>query len=208
MATRSLIVMLIVGLAGAYAHELGTRRAFQGAVPRLERLPSVFEGWHSEDTPLTESVAKVLAADASLQRHYHHRDGRDVFLFVAYFSRQTVNSQIHSPRHCIPGNGWEITSMSQVTVPRSRGPEPAERMLIERSGHTQEMLYWFRTRGGTVTGEYALKWDLVRNSLAGRPTDAVFVRYSAPIEDGQTLREIVSRLDAPLNEILGEVGLE
>jgi hypothetical protein len=69
------------------------------------------------------------------------------------------------------------------------------------------MLYWFETRSGFVTGEYALKWDLVRNSLARRPTDAVFIRYTAPVEQPAATRRLIAALDDPLHDILGQVGL-
>jgi EpsI family protein len=81
-------------------------------------------------------------------------------------------------------------------------------MMIERSGQRQEMLYWFRTRGGTMTGEYALKWDLLRNSLLGRPTNAVFVRFSAIESDADAMRDLLARLDEPMGRVLAEVGIQ
>jgi hypothetical protein len=81
-------------------------------------------------------------------------------------------------------------------------------MSLERRGTQQEMVYWFHTRNGTVTGEYALKWDLVRNALARRPTDALFVRYHAPKKDAQAMYVLMQQLDPSLRQILREVGLE
>lgn len=207
MAIRALIVALIVGISGAYAHQLGRSRAIQSEIPRLESLPSTLDGWYSQDHPLSKQAARVLAADATLQRRYRRRDGSEIWLFVAYFAEQAVNSQIHSPRQCVPGNGWAIMSIEHQTVPLSRGPQLVTRMLLDRNGNKQEMIYWFRTRGGVLTGEYAMKWDLLQNALARRPTDAVFVRYTAPIEDAAALREMMLKLDGPLNDILGKVGL-
>jgi EpsI family protein len=99
-------------------------------------------------------------------------------------------------------------SIEKQLLQRAGGVVPVTRMLIRRNEHMQEMIYWFRTRSGTVNGEYALKWDLVKNSLARRPTDAVFVRYLAPIENADDMRELMNQLDAPLNSILAEVGLQ
>ncbi len=149
----------------------------------------------------------MLAADVTLQRLYRHRDGRQVFLFLAYFKEQQVNSQIHSPRHCVPGGGWTVKGLEPARVDLPSGELSCSRMLIERDGHARQLVYWFRTRGGTVTGEYALKWDLIQNSIARRPTDAIFVRFSALDGDVDAMREIMRRLDAPLNAILAEAGL-
>jgi len=78
---------------------------------------------------------------------------------------------------------------------------------IAQSGNSQDVLYWFRTQSGATAGEYALKWDLVKNSLARRPTNAAFIRYNAASADSTALHEVMALVDAPLKRILAEVGL-
>ena len=207
MVIRALIVGLVVGLAGAYAHKLNTRPVRSEVIPDFTRLPAQFEGWTSHDFKSSENVAQVLDADASLHRCYRHRDGREVWLFVAYFAQQAVNSQIHSPRHCVPGGGWRVAAVDEETVPLPSGPQTAARMRIEKQGQKQQLDYWFRTRTGSLTGEYALKWDLLRNAIAGRPTDALFVRYNATTADVPAMHEIMAQLDGPLTALQAEVGL-
>jgi EpsI family protein len=204
---RALIVVLIVGASGAYARQLVGERVFASARPELARLPTAVAGWYSEDIPLTPNVAAVLDADATLLRVYRDPAGKEVGLFVAYFAQQQVNSQIHSPRLCMPGAGWKIVSTEEQMLQISDDPVPVTRMLIQRNEREREILYRFRTRSGNVTGEYALKWDLLRNALARRPTDAVFVRYDTPIEDAAAARELMRQLDSQIAAILGEVGL-
>ena len=43
------------------------------------------------------------------------------------------------------------------------------------------MYYWFLTRGGALTSEIGLKFDLVFNSLRRRSTDAAFIRINIPL---------------------------
>ena len=81
-------------------------------------------------------------------------------------------------------------------------------MRIAKDGSAHDIYYWFCTQGGTVTGEYSLKWDLVKNSLARRPTNAAFIRYNAQSADSSALRQVMTLLDAPIERILGEVGLQ
>lgn len=207
MAVRALIVIVLVAASGFYARDLRGNRTFTEALPRLADLPAEFEGWNSQTYPFAESINEVLGADTVLRRRYYRLDGTQVWLFVAYFADQEVNSQIHSPRHCVPGSGWRIADLEPTEVPTEGGVLDATRMKVEREGLSQELVYWFRTRSGTVAGEYALKWDLIKNSLARRPTDAVFVRYVAKTEDADAMRSLMADLDAPLNRILGEVGL-
>ena len=205
MALRYLIVLLIVAGAGGYARVLDAHRVSAGQPPKLTELPAAFGDWRSRDIPMPPSVAKVLGADVTLQRVYENSSRQQVELFLAYFSRQAVNSQIHSPKHCLPGAGWTIVSTEPAQVDLPGRSQPATRMLLQQEGASEEMLYWFRTRSGSVTGEYALKLDLVRNSLARRPTDAVFVRYVA--RDQGAMRDVMATLQGPLDGMLGQAGL-
>jgi EpsI family protein len=208
MAIRALILILVMGAAGVYAQVLGGRRVESGALPDLRGIPAQIDGWMSEDFEMTESSTAVLGADEYLNRRYEDSRGAQVWVFMAYFREQQVGSQIHSPRNCVPGSGWEVRSLSRQKLLLGGVDQSAQQMMIERSGQRQEMLYWFRTRGGTMTGEYALKWDLLRNSLLGRPTNAVFVRFSAIESDADAMRDLLARLDEPMGRVLAEVGIQ
>ena len=207
MALRYFIVLLIVAGSGAYARVLDAHRVSATQPPKLERLPAEFGDWRSRDIPMPPNIAKVLGADATLQRIYQNSSRQQVEVFLAYFSRQAVNSQIHSPKHCLPGAGWTIVSTEPTRVDLPLRSQPATRMLLHQEGVSEEMLYWFRTRSGSVTGEYALKLDLVRNSLARRPTDAVFVRYVAHEADQAAMKDVMATLQGPLDGILNQAGL-
>ena len=206
MALRYLIALLIVAGAGAYTRVLDTHRVAAVMPPKLDQLPAAFGDWRSQDIPMPANIAKVLGADVTLQRVYENSSRQRVELFLAYFSKQAVNSQIHSPKHCLPGAGWTIVSTEPTRVDLPGQSQPATRMVLQQEGVSEQMLYWFRTRSGSVTGEYALKLDLVRNSLARRPTDAVFVRYVA--QDQGAMRDVMSTLQQPLNGVLGSAGLQ
>ena len=207
MALRFVIALLIVAGAGAYARVLEAHRVAAGQPPRLAEVPASFGDWRSRDIPMPPSIAKVLGADVTLQRVYENSSRQQVEVFLAYFSRQAVNSQIHSPKHCLPGSGWTIVSTEPARVDLPGGTQPATRMILHREDASEQMLYWFRTRSGSVTGEYALKLDLVKNSLARRPTDAVFVRYVALEKDNGAMRDVMATLEKPLQTLFNEAGL-
>ena len=156
---------------------------------------------------MDEQTARVLDADETLHRTYRHRGGSTVSLFVAYFAEQQVNSQIHSPRNCLPGAGWNVASLEKVSLDLGGQAQSASLLRMRRQGIQQDVVYWFRSQGGTLSGEYALKWDLVKNSLAGRPSNAAFIRFSALAADSLALREVMTLLAEPMDEVLGEVGL-
>jgi hypothetical protein len=60
-------------------------------------------------------------------------------------------------------------------------------------------VYWYETRAGRTTNDYALKFAQLRTSLLRQPQDAAFVRWSTPIADGETTEDATRRL-------LGVVG--
>ena len=43
-----------------------------------------------------------------------------VNFYVAFYASQRKGESAHSPRSCIPGDGWEITSLEQRNVERCK----------------------------------------------------------------------------------------
>jgi len=208
MVIRYITAILILGISGFYAGELRTSRDFIEQIPELSGLPREIGSWYSEDIPTDGEAARILAADASLHRIYHRSDGSQVGIFLAYFAKQQVNAQIHSPRNCVPGGGWTVDSIEPEQLSLPSGSQLATRMKTHRGDQSEDILYWFSTQGGDVAGEYGLKWDLVKNSLARRPTNAVFIRFNAARSDSAALIEVISLLNDPITQVFADVGLK
>lgn len=144
----------------------------------LASVPLQLGEWKGEEYPVSEATAAVLQATEILLRGYTDSSGTLVGVFVGYFRDQKYGSQIHSPRHCLPGGGWVLTDIQQVPFDYSDRLIKVNRMTIARRSRVDQMFYWFHTRSGDLTSEYALKFDLVRNSLLLSPTDAVIIRLT------------------------------
>ena len=162
--------------------------------PRLEVLPYFLSGWSGQELYFTESSLQVLGADTTLLRVYKNPAGQEASLFIAYFDSQKYGSQIHSPKHCLPGGGWNIITKQKQSF--SFGPGEnlrLNRMLISDGKESQLMYYCFLTRSGILTNEFMLKADLVLNSILRRPTDAAIIRVIFPLSktfsDRQTDQE-------------------
>jgi EpsI family protein len=48
--------------------------------------------------------------------------GGSVNLYAAYYDNQTSGRSAHSPKTCIPGGGWEITSIRNLAIDAA-GPD-------------------------------------------------------------------------------------
>jgi len=162
----------------AYTYALRYRDIASPPAPPLDSLPAgigAFTGvTEAEDTETLE----LLGADATLYRTYRSDDGRVAWLFIAYFGAQQENSQIHSPKHCYPGAGWNIIEEGSARVPLEDGEIPARSLVISDGADTHYMLYWFSTADGIITNEFALKWNQMKNSLLAKPQATAFVRFS------------------------------
>jgi len=186
-------------LVGASTYALRAQRTAPG-LPKLDLLPLRFDQYAGTEERFDSATYVVLGADTTTLRRYAGADGIPIWLFVAYFGAQNYGEQIHSPRNCLPGGGWNIVSHEHVPlILPGRGEVTSNRLLIESQGNQQIMHYFFLTRVGPVASEYRLKLELARAALTFKPRDAVFVRVSSPVrEDGpegadQRCRDLLSQ---------------
>jgi EpsI family protein len=153
--------------------------------PEFTKIPLEFADYIGDERRFSEPTYDILKADTTTLRRYRDSAGNTYWLFIAYFKEQKYGSQIHSPRQCLPGGGWRIDSIDPYSLALSAGlTQPVNLLTIERQAAKQIMFYWFETRSGSIRGEFALKFDLVKNALLFRPTDAGFVRLTVQNADG------------------------
>jgi EpsI family protein len=128
----------------------------------------------------------------------------NVGLFIAYFRDQKYGSQIHSPRHCVPGGGWVVEGLERLPFDLGVRQVTVNRMTIAKKAEVSQMFYWFHTRSGDLASEYALKFDLVKNSLLFSPTDAVIIRLTVS-QRGKTPAECQKVAERFMRDILSDI---
>jgi EpsI family protein len=183
MKAPVLICSVIIILGGSAGNFLRYAEQKPDRPPQFSLIPYQANGFFGEERRFDDFSYDILKADTTTLRLYLDADGIPYWLFVAYFSSQKYGSQIHSPKHCLPGGGWRIDSLDSFNLPIG-GAKTVKRAVIGSQHEKHLMIYWFETRSGSVADEFALKFDLVRNSLLLNPTDAAFVRLTVPIEGG------------------------
>ncbi|MFZ5980560.1 MAG: exosortase C-terminal domain/associated protein EpsI [Candidatus Zixiibacteriota bacterium] len=180
-----IITIIVLLLGGAFANYLRYIEQAPDRPAEFGLIPYELPGYRGGEERFAEDSYDILKADTTTLRHYYDSLDNQYWLFIAYFSSQKYGSQIHSPKHCLPGGGWKIMSLEPFELKTGNGPSKTiNRLLIAENDRRQLMLYWFETRGGTIRNEFALKWDLMRNSLLLRPTDAAIVRLTIPFKSG------------------------
>jgi EpsI family protein len=188
IATIVIIVFGIAGNAFRFTEVKPDRRA------AFDAIPFSAEGYTGAEHFFDSASYQILNADTSTLRLYKGADGKGCWLFVAYFASQKYGSQIHSPKHCLPGSGWRIETNHPYIMSLPSGvSKEINRLVIADPDSRQIMLYWFETRGGSIRNEFALKWDLMKNSVLMRPTDAAFVRLNITLEPNETIDSATKR---------------
>ena len=178
-----IISLALLSLAGLYVHILEHARVINTENVYLNNFPAQFGDWRmTERSYLSANVLDVLKSDDQVMRKYVNSQGDQVWVFIAYFDDQKYGEQIHSPKHCLPGSGWNIKKNKSMLFTHPAKFE-ANRLVIRQNAQEEIMIYWFWTRNGIITNEYQLKFDLAVNSLLRKPTDAAFIRLNVKKSD-------------------------
>ncbi len=170
-----------------------------GPTPRLARpldaIPLELEGWRGEeDPPLRQEIAASLGATAYLSRTYRRR-GRTANLFIAYYANPRAGETMHSPKHCLPGGGWEPIELATLPLETALGRVEINKYVLYRAGDQSVVLYWYQTPRRIMASEFESKlwliWDTLRMSSAA----SSIVRITTPglpgaLEDGLELSRL------------------
>jgi exosortase D (VPLPA-CTERM-specific) len=192
------VVSLGIAVIGAAA--MLTNRS----TPALSRtsfsdFPLQIASWQSTEAPLDAETVRVLDATDYLSRNYLSADKVPVNLFVSYYEAEATGTAIHSPQVCIPGSGWEIEQISEITNPQAGesrlAPERIKRLVIRRGEERQLAYYWFVVGGEPVLNEYLAKLKEFNNTLMRNRSDEGLIRFVTPIVSPSGIQGAAQRLD-------------
>ncbi len=174
------IAVAVTGLALPLRAEAKPTRA------SLVEFPLSVASWEGRRDALDRVYLEELRLDDYLLADYRNGERGPINLYVAYYDSQRKGESAHSPRSCIPGGGWRITSLRRNSIKVGVKELPFNRVVIEKGDHRQIVYYWFEQRGRVVTNEYLVKWYIFWDSLISNRTDGALVRLVAAQLPGQT----------------------
>jgi len=172
-------------------------------------FPMKLDGWLGTSLTLEKQYIDTLRFDDYLLADFRFDDGQPVNLYAAYYQSQRKGQSAHSPKSCLPGGGWEISSFNSMDLPASSGMVRSlhvNRALIQRNSQKQIVLYWFKQRDRILSNEYLVKLFLFWDALSRGRTDGALVRIASLIGPGETedivdqrLLRFVSTIEPELN---------
>jgi EpsI family protein len=148
----------------------------------LETIPMEIGDWAGRPGPrLSKAEEDVLRATSYMSRDYFRKDGASADLFMAFYSMQQAGEAMHSPKHCLPGSGWEIWKYTEATIPFEGEPVEINRYYIQKGQSRSLVLYWYQSYERVVASEYYAKICLVWDSVMKQRTSGSIVRVT--VED-------------------------
>lgn len=160
-------------------------------------------GWTSAPEPISNEALRVLKPTDYLSRTFQRTsDGRRVNVYVGYHGKQLRGGAIHSPRLCLPANGWHVVSLERVPLPGGAPGVEINRMVVGHGRERQLVYYWYQGRGHITASEYTSFLARTLDVARRRRSDEALVRFGTIGDDADADRalEDIVRQVAPLLE--------
>ena len=178
---RFMVVYVLLGTAALVIAfhrdmEVPTNRPFS-------EFPQTVQSWRMvKREEFSDDVLRVLKPTDYYSSQYKDADGKTVSLYVGYHGGGKEGGEIHSPKHCLPGNGWYEASSRRGVLQTPGGAINLVRAVYQKGESRELFLYWFQVRDRSISEEYSLKFAEILNSALHRRRDASFIRVSVPVD--------------------------
>jgi EpsI family protein len=178
---RFILFYSLVLLVWVYLH-FHSKYAVPVAKP-LSDFPTICHEWHmTSQTNFSEDILNVLKATDYLSRSYEGVSARRIGLYIGYHDGGKESGEIHSPKHCLPGSGWQKLSSERMDLNEPLGKINLIKAVYQKNERKELFLYWFQVQDKTLSDEYSLKLAGITSSIIHGRKDAAFIRISVPFE--------------------------
>jgi len=149
------------------------------------QFPGRLDAWEGRDLRFESRIEDKLGVTDYVSRIYRAGPDQVVHLYVGFYASQRHGEMIHSPKNCLPGNGWYVAERGTAMVDvKPYLPFEVNQYTVENGLERQIVLYWYQQSGGRiVTNEYLGRVHLVLDSLTKNRSDAALIRVSVPFDD-------------------------
>lgn len=149
----------------------------------LALFPAEVGAWRlAQEGVVDEETRNVLKADDLLSREYGSPAGARASLFIAAFQSQRNGKTPHSPKNCLPGNGYTQLAEGEYPIDLgAAGTKSVNRFVVSRGESRSVVMYWYQSRDRVVASELAAKFWVMADSVRLNRTDSALVRVVVPI---------------------------
>ncbi|HYW41717.1 MAG TPA: EpsI family protein [Bryobacteraceae bacterium] len=185
----TLVLTAVLLLQAAVYYTVAFRSERVPAMAPLSDFPQSMNEWRMvSDVPVEQEIRDLLKADDLLNRAYaSSSQSSSVGLFIAFFKTQRYGQSPHTPKNCLPANGWEEVRNTTISfdVPAWNRPIVTNEYVVEHGDNKSVVLYWYQSHNRVIASEYSAKIWLVLDALRYHRSDTSIVRVIVPVRDGQ-----------------------
>lgn len=146
----------------------------------LNQFPLQLGNWSGRALPLPAATLTALDLHDYVNNVYVNPAQQVIGLYIAYYPLQTYGDDIHSPKHCLPGTGWQPLTTGTLNVALPGRDIQVNRYLVARGSERELILYWYQQQGRVISSEYWSKLFQVWDGLRQHRSDAALVRVAVP----------------------------
>ena len=166
------------------ASKLASNRVPAALALPLDTIGRQILGYTGTDNPpITDNVLRELKPTSYLVRTYT-KGALQADLFIAFYAQQRAGESMHSPKHCLPGAGWEIWNYQSANIPVGANTFKVNEYSISHEGERRLVFYWYQSKSRIIASEYLGKILLARDTLLQDSTAASIVRIIVPDQPG------------------------
>jgi EpsI family protein len=196
-STPARLVTLLLVVQGALLYSSIRPEVVPDARP-LSEFPQAIGPWQEvQEGVIDQETRDVLKADDLLNRVYVDRAGkRGADLFVAAFRTQRNGKAPHSPKNCLPGNGWTPLNSSEFQIDVGRQePITVNRWMVAHGDERSLVLYWYQSRDRAIASEYKAKFWVILDAMRLNRTDTALIRIVVPVANRDEDRAVSTAVD-------------
>ncbi len=204
--SRFLLALTLLTMTAVFLHARG--QEIPPAREPLSSFPQSLGTRSGVDYTIPRDIREVLGKGDFLWRLYPDSNGApDVDLFIAYFASQRAGDTLHSPKNCLPGDGWFPVQSGQREIQASGvAPFPANEYLVAKNSERRLVLYWYQAHNRSVASEYWAKFYQVADAIRYNRSDGSLIRITTPLAHGEHIEAARQRLLLFVGQVAPQLG--
>ena len=170
---------ILLAFWGGY-HAIAAKKA-DLPLPVMENLPKMIDGYVGKTIPEDPEIKEFSSVTDSITRIYTKEGENPVLVYIGYYrTSPKLKGFIHTPEVCLGSSGWKIKNIDylDITVPFNDKKLRTRRIIAQRDGVNQLLIYWYQIGDFTTGNERIAHYYSGYDAILGDYSDAIKVMVS------------------------------
>lgn len=169
----------------------------------LFQFPTMLGQWRASESRLPPSIEAVAGASEYYYGDFLSPSNDKVNVYIAYYQDQKQGAAPHSPKVCIPGDGWVITNDEPVSIKSKNGKSyEVSRLIITKDKHTIVTYYWLKQGKNVFRQQFMARLNLIWFAIAENRADAALIRMVSEVGSNEKIEDTDARMQEMATKLL------